>query len=514
MKKIHLHNAVLFLTAVSLAGLASSCSKEYLSPDVTEYVTEAKLQEMKKDPALLSDLVTASMSGAYKTMIDYDQSHDDFGLKAFHIATDVMTEDMPIAINWFRFDYMYDNFGATYRRTNSEWRQFYKVISTCNIVLRDYFGEESKDPAVLSAKAEPLALRGIMYFHLVNFYQVTYKGNENALGVPLALKPEDEKLARSPLKDVYTQIIKDLTFAVENGTVTEGHADADKGVAAAYLAKVYAQMEDWKNVEKYAAIAEESASDATPGFPMSWNIGNSDVLWGFDMNGTTTTYWASFYSHMDNTLKNYAGNGQYKKIYNWLYWKMGKNDSRRKLWINNAEFPDIAKAVGHENYTEIQKDENGKDIEVEHNFDYETVKFKAPDGLNTDYIFIRVQDPILLKIEAINEQGRTAEAAKLLNEFMQKRDPDFMAKGDQAGLREQIRINRRIELWGEGTTWFDMKRWKVLVDRTKDAVLPDGTIEGSNHNKVGLFIKDLNDIKNIQKLPQDEVNNNKNLVQN
>lgn len=514
MKKIHLHNAVLFLTAVSLAGLASSCSKEYLSPDVTEYVTEAKLQEMKKDPALLSDLVTASMSGAYKTMIDYDRSHDDFGFKAFHIATDVMTEDMPIEDNWFVFDYMFDNFDATYRRTNSEWRQLYKVISTCNIVLRDYFGEESDDPAVLAAKAEPLALRGIMYFHLVNFYQVTYKGHESALGVPLALKPEDENQPRSTLQEVYAQIIKDLTFAVENGKVTESHSDADKGVAAAYLAKVYAQMEDWKNAEKYATIAIESGSDVTPGYPMSWNIGNPDVLWGFDINGTTSTMWASFYSHMDNTLSNYAGNGAYKYIYNWLYWKMGKNDSRRKLWLNNAEYPDIAKAVGYQNYTDIQKDENGEEVKIEYNFDYQTVKFKAPDGLNSDYIFIRVQDPILLQIEAINEQGRTAEAAKLLNEFMQKRDPDFTAKGDQAGLREQIRINRRIELWGEGTTWFDMRRWKEIVDRTKPAILPDGKEEASNHKQFGLFTRDLNDIKNIQKLPQDEVNNNKNLVQN
>ncbi|MFR5269905.1 MAG: RagB/SusD family nutrient uptake outer membrane protein [Hoylesella buccalis] len=55
---------------------------------------------------------------------------------------------------------------------------------------------------MLAAKGEALALRGIAYFHLVNFYQHTYKGHEAALGVPLALKSTDQNLPRATVQEV------------------------------------------------------------------------------------------------------------------------------------------------------------------------------------------------------------------------------------------------------------------------------------------------------------------------
>lgn len=494
LKKIALFCATMALTA--------SCSQDFLEPEVKNYVTEEQKKELAKDPTVLQNMVTASLSASYNTLQQYWNSHDDFGLRAFQLATDMMTADLAyLRPSWFRYDYDFDNFGADYRRTNSTWNQWYDVIAKSNLILADYFAEETTDAAKLQAKAAPVGLRGVAFFHLANFYQVTYVGNEDKLGVPLPLKPEDEKLARSTLKETYQRIIEDLTFAVEHGVVTTKRTDVDRAVAAAYLAKAYASMEDWENVQKYAVIAQEGGSDEVLRFPPSWNVGNADVLWGFDVTPVTATLWASFYSHMDNTINFYAGRGQYKGIHNWLYAQMGPKDVRRTLFVNNADYPDIAKKVGFGNYV----DKEGK----VYDFDYISLKFttKGKDEVNTDYIYIRVQDPILLEIEALVELNKLTDAANKLKAFMASRDADFVVASTQAELREQVRMQRRLELWGEGTTWFDLRRWKVLVDRT-----PGITGEETNHAVV--LKKDLNDIENIHKLPQTEINNNKLLIQN
>ncbi|WP_373811360.1 RagB/SusD family nutrient uptake outer membrane protein [Porphyromonas macacae] len=489
--------ALLCVTVICL----TSCGRDFLEPEVKNYITEEEKNELQKDPKTLANLVTASIAINYNTLQGFWASHDDFGLRAFQLATDMMTADIAYYGGWFQYDYKYGNFEANYRRTNSTWGQWYDVVAKVNVVLRDFFPGDTTDPALLASKATPLALRGIAYYHLANFYQATYIGHEDKMGVPLPLKPEDENFPRATLRETYARIVDDLSTAVKYGSVTPDHTDVDKSVAAAYLAKAYADMKQWDKVEEYAKIAQEGAADAVLAFPPSWNVGNGDVLWGFDVTPITSTLWASFYSHMDPTLKYYAGGGQEKYIYNWLYAQMGKKDVRKSLFIHNADNPEIAKKLGFENYV----DKEGK----EHNFDYIAVKFKTkPDeAANTDYVYLRVQDPILLEIEALVEQNKLPAATAKLKAFMTPRDEDFKPGATQEELRKQVRIQRRIELWGEGTAWFDLRRWNEEVDRT---LAP----EGGETNHGYILKKNLNDIENIHKIPQREINNNKNLKQN
>ena len=136
--------------------------------------------------------------------------------------------------------------------------------------------------------------------------------------------------------------------------------------------------------------------------------------------------------------------------------------------------------------------------------DFDQLKFIAgEDGMEQDYCFIRVQDPILLEIEAQIEQNKLTQAAANLNAFAQKRDPAFVAATTQADLREQVRFQRRIELWFEGTNWFDMKRWKLTINRD---------VPNTNHPVV--FTMATDDNKFYHMLPISELESNPNLTQN
>ena len=473
-----------------------SCSDKALDSEVTQFITQERHNELISDLSTISNVSKAALSKTYE-VFNYAgrTSHDDFGLRAFQFATDLMCEDMNInKHNWFGFDYMLENREANYRRTRSTWRQFYEIIAKVNLHLETYFSVESDDPVILAGKAEPLGLRAIAYFHLVNFYQHTYKGHETLPGVPLSLKSTDSQLPRASVEEVYKQIVEDLTFAAEYAVETPSRTDADKFVIAAYLAKVYAQMEDWPNVEKYAQIAKGGGSDIVSAPGRDWSISAADMLWGFDVNTQNTSLWASFWSQMDQFLpRGYAAGGAKKLIHNLLYDKIPKNDSRRQLWVNNTDYPDVAKQLkaGSPNTGVVMED-------------YDQLKFVAGTAeMEQDYCFIRVQDPILLEIEALVEQNNLGAAKMLLTEFAKKRNADFKAPETQAELREEVRFQRRIELWGEGTNWLDMKRWKMTIDRT---------VAGSQH-----FIKfkvKTDEPKFYHMLPVSEIEANPKLTQN
>lgn len=477
----------IFTSALIAVGLAS-CGRDFIDTEVTRYITNERKIELVDDPATIGDMSAASVNSTYMRLMQNTRSHDTFGLRAFQLATDLMCEDMvQTRHHFFGFDYNLDNFGAPYRRTLATWELFYDVISNMNRQLVEFLSKESTDPEYLALKSEPLAVRGIAYFHLVNFYQHTYVGHEQALGVPLMLLPTDEDKERATVQQVYDQIIQDLEFAVENGIYTESTKDADKAVAAAYLAKVYAQMERWADVERCAKIAQEGgAIDVTSIAPKGVVSKDKDVLWGFDVNGQTSSLYASFPSHMDYTTRGYAGFGVRKVIHNLLYEKIPKKDSRRQLWVNTKEFPNLYKKVepfGAKNYDQL--------------------KFIGPDQFESDYVYIRVQDPILLEIEALVEQGKLPEAKTKLDEFVKRRNPEFVAPEDQEALREEVRFQRRIELWGEGTNWLDMKRWKMIIDRT----------QANTNHRLKLVMK-TDDLRYLHKLPQRELDANKLLVQN
>lgn len=463
-----------------------ACSEDFLNTDEDQYLTADRKEELKKEsPESVALLIQGSLNGVYNSNVAYQGRHDAFGMKAIMLATDLTGIDMVQAKHHhFGFDYNIDNREAPYSRTSNMWNLLYKEISSANIILQDFYSEPVEDEKLKQKEAETRGLRGIAYYYLINLYQQTYKGNESAPGVPLILDPADENMPRETVQKVYDQIISDLTYAVDNNVVTGVKTDVDKAVAAAYLAKTYATMEKWTEVEKYAKIASDAVPLTVDLVSGKWDISNPSWLWGFDITGETSTLYASFYSHIDNLIGGYAGGlGVYKSIYSNLYNKISDKDVRKKLFINKEIFPDIA-----EKYEALPK--------------YANVKYLTPGDFTGDYCFIRGEDPYLLLIEAKIENNSLADAKELLESLMKLRDTSYSTEPftTQEQLREEIRLQRRIELWGEGTAFFDLKRWKKGIIRTA---------EGSNHRtKIDV---PAGDKKFVYQIPQREMDSNPNI---
>ncbi len=62
---------------------------------------------------------------------------------------------------------------------------------------------------------------------------------------------------------------------------------------------------------------------------------------------------------------------------------------------------------------------------------------------------------------------REAKAKEYLQALLKERDPEYKDLGNTgAKLADEIMTHRRIELWGEGFRWFDLKRLGLPLDRT------------------------------------------------
>lgn len=82
----------------------------------------------------------------------------------------------------------------------------------------------------------------------------------------------------------------------------------------------------------------------------------------------------------------------------------------------------------------------------------------APYGVS-HYPYMRASEMCLAEAEAAYMAGDKGTAQSCLLEIQNIRIPGYSLSGKD--LLEEIRLCRRIELWGEGQSWTDFKRWNI-----------------------------------------------------
>lgn len=113
-------------------------------------------------------------------------------------------------------------------------------------------------------------------------------------------------------------------------------------------------------------------------------------------------------------------------------------------------------------------------------------KFWANQPFGTSaYPFMRASEMCLVEAEAAYMAGDETTALRCLKEINDVRIPGYSFAGTGEALLEEIRLCRRIELWGEGHGWTDLKRWNIPLvrkawvpyDETSGNQLPEVAVE-------------------------------------
>ncbi|MFD2516907.1 RagB/SusD family nutrient uptake outer membrane protein [Salinimicrobium flavum] len=470
-----------YLLIAALGSLAlGSCSSD-LDMDNKELVSREQINALaESSPEALLVVTEGINDGANAFLRSFSTygagAHSDFGLKAIHLGTDLMTNDVVMRVShWFS---EYHNYTGreqqNTRGTATVWNFYYTVIRDTNGII-ELIPADTQDPGLLGSLGKALALRGMAYFDLIRLYA------DGERGIPLYT--EDTFIAsRAATSQVVDQIGSDLERAYD---ALDGYSRASKGeinqdVVAGLLARYYLEYGDYTQA---IAMAEQAQAAGTvmneeqifDGFD---EISNPSWIWGADITPETSSIYASFFSHMANLNNGYAGLlGVYKSIDKRLYEAIPASDAR-KDWFVGA---DQVEAYGLPQYA--------------------NVKFVDDTFFEGDLLYMRVEEMLLIEAEARALSGDYEGAAQALFEVISKRDPSYtLSTKTGEALLEEIRLQRRIELWGEGFAFFDMKRWDMALERNYD---------GTNHaGWAGQHNFAAGSPKFIFQIPISEINNN------
>lgn len=299
------------------------------------------------------DNAMVALDGIYRLMYTAGWSvgneHQNFGHMSTMLFTSLMGEDMVQADQgngWFWYDYTYE---VRSRYTNKAWRSYatwnyyYTIISNANYIIANAEKISGTKERIDYILGSALAIRAHSYFMLIQLFQQTYKGHENAPGVPLYEEPTtaaSEGKGRGTVQEVYTLITGDLDKAIPllKNWKQEDVSHIDYYVANAIRAQVALVMNDWN---KAAGCAEEALKKEGCSLLKDYKFGmndagNSSVMWGMGIIADQSTTFASFFSHMDATTDGFYAYSSNKCISSWLFSQISPTDGRIN-WFQDAK---------------------------------------------------------------------------------------------------------------------------------------------------------------------------------
>ena len=462
---------LLYISSLSIMLLSTACNSDFLERGPSDQLTEdILLTSTSGGQMLLNGTIRRTYSSIYG-------SQGRFGQKSIDIMTDMLGEDY---FTWDGYWGYFENWYSwqVHRMAGAAdnefaWSYYYDIIDNMNILLKHVDHLEGEQTVRDNLKGQAKAFRANSYFKLVQLYAERYQpeGANSQTGVPVYTVPTDIGKARSSVDDVYTLINTDLDSALLLLTEKRDHkSHINRNVAQGFKAEVLLAMGKYKEAAEMANKARQgfslmSNTEFQSGFN---NISNREWMWGVQIKTDQATIYGSYFSHTDPCSDGYNTMGCEKRINTQLYEAMGPKD--------------IRKAVCYGKDGGVRTNMHGK-FELP---PYTVDKFRLPSYTTWagDYCYMRAAEMYLIEAEGLARSGKETEAANVLYELISTRDTDYkktIATGQN--LIDEILLQRRIELLGEGFRFFDLKRLNEALDRsnkghdpafTKPATIPAG----------------------------------------
>ena len=357
----------------------------------------------------------------------------------------------------------------------SDWSSAYSIVGLSNIVLEGLDKiEVTADNSGLHKRVRGSALfyRSFAFFNLAQIFAKQYAPTTlNDLGIPIrTVSDPNVRSVRSSINETYNRITTDLVDALdllpEISTVA---TRPSKRSATALLAKVFLQMGDYVNAERYSSQSLSlyntildyntiNSANALPFPNIQSSTGlNSEVLfYAFGATYTSLRAYAST-SYIDTTL----------------YDSYSDDDLRKAIFFRTISIP-LKQYVFRGSY------------------------------LGNVFVFsgLAVNEVYLIRAEALARLGRTSEALADLNTLMIKRWKNngsfvpFTASTSEQAL-DIILAERRKELIFTGLCrWSDLRRLNLESTR---AVTLTRTINNQT------FTLPPNDLRYVYLIPETEI---------
>lgn len=448
------------LIAIALLGFSfSSCS------DFLEQNPQTDLSE--NDFYKTADDILSAVNGAYSSL----QEGDIYG--NWYVFGEIPSDNTRNQLSGSvttqnEFDQFYID--TQNSMIANFWKAAYKVINRTNTILGRIDGIEINTELANRYKLECKFIRALMYFNLVRVYG----------DVPLVLKEisisESYDILREPKENVYNQIIADLKEAqdlpVSYSTAEDGRAT--QGAAKALLANVYMTLHKYAEAETILAeIINSGRYSLLENTPGSLNIdGYKNVFSPVNHNSKEGIFEIQFlkggYGEGSNYANNFAPENSGTNVV--AVGGTGGNNIPEMDIYNAYEEGDLRRDFSMSlGYYDNRK--NNEWVESRYVCKFMDVPYQNNDASN-NYPVIRYADVIQMYAEALNQNGKTAEACKYLNMTRRRgfgyqtteTSPVDLQTTDKAQFALMVEQERRVELAFENHRWFDLIRTGRAVE--------------------------------------------------
>jgi hypothetical protein len=489
-----------------LTTLFLSCKDEFFETSPATQITTPEVYSSV-------DNIDAVVNGAIRYLLENTNTQANPGLPAIILSHEVMGEDAFARDGryGYRDTYPYrdpfDNNNST--RARFFWSLQYKSVDHANNVIVNV--DENNGTKFGHLKGQAHALRAFNYLNLVRQYQFTYVKDPAAKAVPVyttPTTPDSEPKSRATVQEVYDQILSDLSEAER---LLSGYERAvknrpDLNVVYGLFARTYLTLERWELAAQYAAKARNgypimSAQQYTEGFN---DVSNPEWIWGHPQTRTQNNSIYSYFGYIETTP--YTTNAQGVNIY-YAYSSIIPDPH----FIASFEDGDIRKSL-FEIATQPAEALYG-------HYRYKKFLNKYPDH-DAHIVLMRSSEMLLIEAESKARQHDVAGAVAALNELRSKRNLQDLSAASftENQIIDEILLERRHELWGEGFRTYDILRLQTAPVRksTTETFVDDaGNTAAVKGHWILKFPDGTDLVPNsryyIFPIPLDEINNNPNL---
>lgn len=512
------------LAVMALVAGMFSCSENYLS---TEPQTQLDNKDAVNSPEGKKAAVYGicqSMYKQYSYLYSYRWFNGEPWLSMFY--GEVPGQDY-FSYFWTASDRNVVNWNRMRNNTATAsyvaWSYCYGLIAQANNVIDATPIKDVADSETAFRLAQARTIRAHAYVRLLQIYGPRWDDSQNGAVKCIVLHKNavdpsgDVNAPLASMGDVLDFIYKDLDEAEKLYEASGMHRfydwEPDEDIADGIYARAALLKNDWPTAQKKAKAARQNYSMSTADeYLAGFAEPASDWMW-CSTSASAGMYFAAFGA-------SYACNGAYPcrwqsigagAINYDLYKQMDRNDIRCQLFFTPDKLSDPANEPGFWSEDFVSPTsmdvnawgDNGPSPIAEDLYNmgkaaYERVgaskgwpgpytnptagqyytegtlipfgaqfKFWAIDYYgSSSFPFMRAAEMLLTEAEAACHNGDETTAKANLAELNANRIEGYTettATGE--ALLEEVKLNRRIELWGEGFNWFDYKRWNEPMVR-------------------------------------------------
>jgi hypothetical protein len=476
----------------------SACKKDFLDTFPTTSVGA--------DNALSSTQnAYAALNGIHRIMYTQYDAQGQSGEGGNNLFRDYMGEDIVFPLAGGSQAYVGFMQWVTHRNVNDGslrymYRFYYRLISNANILINGIDkvpGGAETDRKII--KGQALAYRAWAHFQLVQLwgkrYDAAAKPNSQ-LGVPLLVLNTLDGQSRATVEDVYTQINKDLDDAIAlltgyNRGGSAAKSNINVNVAQGFKARVALTQQNWTAASTAAIAARQGIAlmDTTTYVAGFNTVNNNEWIWGSRQIDDHNTFFFSYFAYISANFNSTVLRTQPRAINATLWEAISASDVRKKCWDKTG--------------ASVPVPPGGAKVA------YQNKKFLAQSSSSSvgDIPMMRAAEMYLMEAEAKARSGDDPGAQAALFTLLKARDRKAVLPTETGqALIDRILFNRRIELWGEGFRFTDLKRLNLPLNRNG---IP-------NHITAIVAVRDIPAGSVLWEwfFPQDELNTNKLIVQN